>query len=281
MTIGSLIGKGRTADIHAYGEDKVIKLFHEETPESWVDYEYKINLVANQFKCPCPKVYEKVTIDNRYGIVFEKIEGVTVTDLLKKPFSNARQLAMHTASAHAKINKVSFGSSGHPFDENSIVLPRQYDRFKKSINEAEALSDDEKKEIIDYLLKLPDGLRLCHGDLHTDNYIVVGSTHYIIDWTNAYIGHPASDIARSVLLMQTPYGKQNIPGVMKPFVSLIIQSYMSSFIKVYSSITELKQSEIDAWMLPVAAARLNENVPYEREWLLSIIKDELNKQRYH
>ena len=281
MTIGTLIGKGRTADIHAFGDDKVIKLFHEETPESQVDYEFKINLVANQYDCPCPRVYEKVNIDNRFGIVFEKVEGVTVTDLLKKPMSSAKQLAMHTASAHAKINKVSFGSSGHPFDENSIILPRQYDYFKKCINATEVLSDDEKKQIIDYLLKLPDSLRLCHGDLHTDNYIVVGSTHYIIDWTNAYIGHPASDIARSILLMQTPYGKEDIPGILRPFASMIIQSYMSSFLKIYSSITEVKQSEIEAWMLPVAAARLSENVPHEREWLLSIIKEELNKQRYH
>lgn len=281
MTIGTLIGKGRTADIHTFGNDKVIKLFHEETPESWVDYELKINIVANQYDCPSPKVYEKVNIDNRFGIVFEKIEGVTVSDLLKKPLNNAKQIAMHTASAHAKVNKVSFGSSGHPFDENSIVLPRQYDYFKKNINATEALTDDEKKQIISYLLKLPDGLRLCHGDLHPENYIVVGSTHYIIDWTNAYIGHPASDIARSVLLMQTPYGIRDIPGLLKPFVSMIIQSYLSSFLKVYSSITEVRQHEIDAWILPVAAARLCENVPDEREWLLSIIKEELVKQRYH
>lgn len=281
MTIGKLIGSGRTADIHEYGEDKVIKLFHESTPEDWVDYEYKINLVACQFGCPCPKVHDKLLIDDRYGIVFDKIEGTTVTELLKKPMKSAKQIAMHTASAHAKVHKVAFGSSGHPFDENSIVLPRQYDYFKKRINATDALNEEEKKDVISYLLKLPDGLRLCHGDLHTDNYIVKGSKHVIIDWTNAYIGHPASDIARSLLLMQTPYGKQDIPGLMKPIASLIIQSYMSSFLRVYLSISDIRQSDVDAWLLPVAAARLQENVPYEREWLLGIIKDELSKQRYH
>ncbi len=280
MTLGEIIGKGRTADIHAYGEGKVVKLFHDHIQESWIDYEYRINRVANQFKCPVPKVYEIVDIENRKGIVFERIDGETVTDLLKKPFSKASHIAMRTAAAHAEVSKVSFGSSGHPFDENSIKLPRQYDYFKEKINDTTALTDDEKKDVIDYLMRLPDGLRLCHGDLHPENFIVQGSTHYIIDWTNAYIGHPASDIARSLLMMESPFGKSDLPSLMKPMIGFIIQSYMKSFIRVYLSLIDIKHKDIKAWTLPVAAARLHENVPDEREWLLSIIKDELNKQRY-
>jgi len=281
MKLGEIIGQGRTADIHAYGTDKVVKLYHDHIKESWVDYEYKINKVANQFDCPSPTVYEKVFIDNRHGIVFDKIVGNTVTDLLKNPWARAKHIAMRTAAAHARVSNVSFGSSGHPFDENSIGIPRQHAYFKEKINATDALTDEEKQRVIEYLMRLPDGLRLCHGDLHPDNYIVQGTKHYIIDWTNAYIGHPASDIARSLLMMETPYGKDDLPSLMKPFVGFIVQSYMKSFVRVYLSLVDIDHKDIKAWTLPVAAARLHENVPQEREWLLSIIKEELNKQRYH
>ncbi|GKT30071.1 phosphotransferase, partial [Aduncisulcus paluster] len=146
MAIGKIIGQGRTADIHEFDQDKIVKLFHEKTPEDWVDYEYKINLVANQFGCSVPKIHEKTLIDGRYGLVFDYIEGDLVTDLLKKPFQNPKHIAMHTASAHAKVNAVAFGSSGHPFDENSIVLSRQYDYFTKKIKASDALSPEEKDD---------------------------------------------------------------------------------------------------------------------------------------
>jgi len=281
MTLGPLIGQGRTAEIYAYESDKVIKLYHSHIDESWIDHEHKINQIANQYNCPSPKVYEKIKIEERVGIIFERIDGSTVTDLLKKPWNKAEHIAMRTAAVHANIHKVSFGSSGHPFDENSIDLPRQNDYFKSKINDTDALSPEEKSEIIDYLSRLPEKLILCHGDLHTDNYIVMNRKHYVIDWTNAYIGNPASDIARSLLMMESPYGKEFLPPLIRPFISFIVHAYNKSFLRTYLSINNIKQGEINAWRLPVAAARLHENVPEEREWLLSIIQKELEKEKYH
>jgi len=281
MTLGNKIHSSRIADLFDYGNDKIVKLFSEKTLKEFVEYEFNINKVAGQYDCPVPKVIEIIEHEGRFGLVFEKIIGQSVTEILKKPMKNAKQVAMHTASAHAKIHSVAFGSSGHPFDQHSIVLPRQYDYFKSKILKTEALSDEEKTDIIDYLMKLPDKLRLCHGDLHTGNYLVSDSKHYVIDWREAYIGHPASDIARVQLLVQTPSSSNELSGVKKAFKSMFIQSYLRSFIRMYMQLTGLKQHELDAWILPVAAARLSEEIPDEREWLLALIKDELNKQRYH
>lgn len=281
MQLGERIKTTENADIHLFDQTKVIKLFNKGISEEIVDYEYKISLTAKQYGCTCPDIYERTEVEGRHGLVFERIIGKTINFLLKKPFSSAKQMAMHTASAHAQINKVAFGSSGHPFDENSIVLKRQYDYFRSKILKIEVLSDEEKKSILDYLHRLPDALRLCHGNLHTSNFIVSKSKHYIVNWENAYIGHPASDVARTVLMLQIPYDHEDIPGLLKPMFSMILQSYAASYIKMYTSITEIEKRDIDAWMLPVAAARLSENRPHEREWLIAFIKDELHKQSYH
>lgn len=281
MTLKDRIHSGQLSEVYDYENDKVVKLYNKTISKEYVEYVFKINQVATQYECPVPKILELVEHEGRYGLVFEKVDGVTISNLLKKPMKNAKQIAMHTASAHAKVHSVAFGSSGHPFDEHSIILPRQYDYFKSRIQKCDALTEEEKSDIIDYLLKLPDKLRLCHGNLHTGNYLVSDSKHFIIDWSDAYIGNPASDIARVLLLIQTPSDTTGASGLMKPFASMAAQAYMRSFLKTYMSLTDLKQHEVDAWMLPVAAVRLSENIPNEREWLLSLIKEELNKQRYH
>lgn len=281
MQLGQHIKTTDNADIHLFDQSRVIKLFNKGVPEDTVDYEYKICLTAKQYGCICPDIYEKAEINGRFGLVFERIIGTTVNRLLKKPFSSAKQIAMHTASAHAQINKVAFGSSGHPFDENSIILKRQYDYFRSKILKAEGLTEEERKNILEYLHRLPDALRLCHGNLHTSNFIVSKSKHYVVNWENAYIGHPASDVARTVLMLQVPYDHDDIPSILKPLFSMVLQSYASSYMKMYTSMTQISKKDIEAWMLPVAAARLSENRPHEREWLIAFIKDELHKQSYH
>jgi hypothetical protein len=42
-------------------------------------------------------------------------------------------------------------------------------------------------------------------------------------------------------------------------------------------ISNVAFDDIDAWTLPVAAARLKDKIPGEREWITGIIEDYLEK----
>ena len=59
-----------------------------------------------------------------------------------------------------------------------------------------------KKELLDTILDMPDGDRLCHGDFHPLN--ILGNTFdpLIIDWLDAGRGDPAADVCRSYLLLE-------------------------------------------------------------------------------
>jgi aminoglycoside phosphotransferase (APT) family kinase protein len=78
------------------------------------------------------------------------------------------------------------------------------------------------------LLKLPNDTILCHGDLHPENYIV-NDDYDIIDWSNGYYGHPASDIARTVLMFDSPEKFNNVPELFHEFVEPITRALKASF----------------------------------------------------
>lgn len=264
--LGKLIGKGRTASVYAFGVNKVIKLFNEDIPKSWIEHEYRINMIANTFHCNSPKVFEMVKVENKMGIVFEAIEGVTVTEILSKPPFKTEAIANEVALVHAGIHKACANE-----------LEEQLEYYGSRINRTEELSEIQKEKIIDYLKTLPNDNKLCHGDLHSDNYLVQEDNYYVIDWTNAYMGHPASDVARTILMMKSPYGKTMVPPELKSDIDRIINNYLETFLKSYLEVSAFGKEIIDAWLLPVAAARLIETVPYEREWLIGIIEEELKK----
>src|SRR5262249_28319690 len=56
--------------------------------------------------------------------------------------------------------------------------------------------------LLERLSDLPDGDRLCHGDLHFANVMGQAGDASIIDWPSAMRGHPAADVCQSWLLMQ-------------------------------------------------------------------------------
>ncbi|MEA3391719.1 MAG: aminoglycoside phosphotransferase family protein [Candidatus Marinimicrobia bacterium] len=264
--LNELIGNGRTANVYKFDDNRVVKLFNDDVTKENIKYEYDVNKIANTFHCPTPKVFEMIEIDGKIGIVFEKIIGQTIFNLLKKTPTKVKQIATHAAKAHLDIHK-----------GIAPQLKNQFEYFKHKIDKTELLTEQEKRKIIAYLYKLPSDNKLCHGDLHPDNFLVNEKNYYIIDWITAYSGSPASDVARAMLIMNTPFVKTTVSKWTYPIVKLLNKEYEKYFIKVYVNNSSMRKQDLYDWLLPVAAARLCENVPLEKEWLLGIIKKELCK----
>ena len=68
------IRKEKTGNIYNPGEDKIVKLFHEEVSEDEIESEYRALKLANQIDYLSPKAYEMITIGDNVGIVIEDIE---------------------------------------------------------------------------------------------------------------------------------------------------------------------------------------------------------------
>ena len=164
MQKGKLIGQGRTAEIYEWGKNQVLKLYRNGFPKVAIDNEYRIGLELWKRGLLVPKVASFVEIDQRFGIVYERINGRTMmAHLSSKPWKIVDE-AKKLAELHRAIQITV-----------SAEMPSQKARLKQCITDSELLSDNIKIRLLENIGNLPDSNTLCHGDFHPDNIIKGGS----------------------------------------------------------------------------------------------------------
>ncbi|HEY5562290.1 MAG TPA: aminoglycoside phosphotransferase family protein [Clostridiaceae bacterium] len=250
MVKGKKIGAGATAEVYEWGENEVIKFFYETMPIHIIDKEYNIaSLIQDNTKdiFKSPKIFGKVSIENRTGIIYERFLGVSMINaMMAKPWLSklyARKLAQLQFQVH----------SSHP-----ERLPSQKDSLKQSIELTDALSDKTKSSILGILEKLPEGDVLCHGDFHPDNILINSEGETIIDWMTGTMGNPAGDVARSLMILKSGVSPEKLSQLKKTIIKFGRNYFSKEYLKEYIKLSGIKQEEIKAWELPILAGRIFE-----------------------
>lgn len=264
--MGSRLSAGRTAEVFAYGDDKVVKLFHPGFPLEAVEREYAIAMQLSAAPATVPKVFERVECDGRPGIVYERILGDSMLKVLSRKPWRAFALAQQMARIHQDIHLVRVKDLPHA----TAVISAQ-------ISKAPLISEQEKQEILDQLAHLHDGDRLCHGDFHPDNIIVSEKGLVVIDWITATMGDPLADVARTAVLLgfgSLPPGK----GFLEKFITTFFRNFfLAAYLRHYKKITGLSSQDLYRWWVPVATARLSDGVPLsEKEHIAARVRRELH-----
>ncbi|HEY4721512.1 MAG TPA: aminoglycoside phosphotransferase, partial [Anaerolineae bacterium] len=83
MTKGPLIGEGRTAEVYAWGDHQILKLYRRDMPNDWVEYEAKVGRMVCEAGLAAPAIGDAATGDivkdgDRLGIIYERIDGLTM-----------------------------------------------------------------------------------------------------------------------------------------------------------------------------------------------------------
>jgi uncharacterized protein (TIGR02172 family) len=249
-----IIGTGGTCDVYAWGEGRVLKLFHEHRPGLLIDREFRITQAVKALGVSAPAAHEIVEINGRRGIVFDRIEGQTVFEYVKarpwKLFAAARQLA----ELHAQLHGLTA-----PAD-----LPSQIQRIASGIETAKNASAENKQIARRLLAELPDGEALCHGDFHPDNVFLTRQGPVIIDWSAATRGHPLGDVARTSNLFQYADLPESTPWyirlLFKASRALLHRTYLNRYLQLRPG----TRRQIEEWQEPlrIAASAWPRMVPW-------------------
>jgi tRNA A-37 threonylcarbamoyl transferase component Bud32 len=265
MEKGVLIGRGRTADVFAWGTDRVLKLYHPRIPYALVEQEYQITQAAHQAGLPVPAVDHSLEVDERAGIIFERIEGVSLLQVLSAHPWKVIEVSHAFAELHALIH-----SKLAP-----AALPAQQDRVAAMIKMTPGLDARKKETVLDCLATLPAGKSFCHGDFHPDNILWTGKGPIIIDWMTGSRGDSVADVARTSLLFQSGGLPPHVPWLTRRIVQLFRNVVHRQYLRRYSELVPLDKTKLQAWELPLLAYRLVEVEGFPREQ--KYVMEKINK----
>jgi len=242
MELNKVVGTGAQATVYCSGK-YAIKLFKENYDKPAIFYEAFVNSIIEYTELPVPKTYEVLSIDKQMAIKMDYLEGVSLIDcILKDPNDTAvyfEKMVKLQVQMHSK----------------KILLPFSLkDRLKDKIQGNENLSITHKEKVLMLLNELPDGNELCHGDYHGYNILICGGEYWIIDWVNSTYGCADGDACRTYMIY-----------------ALYSSELAEMYITLYCKEAGKERKKILVWLPIVAAARLSESFPDEKEKLMDWI----------
>lgn len=256
MKKGQCLGKGRTASVYEWGKNEVLKLFNEGFS---MGSEFENCKIINSLGIPSPEVVETVEIDGQQGIIYERINGVTMSKIIEPNFHSLSKYARILAEIHSMI---------HSFKVD--YTPNLKKELSERISFSKKLNVDTRNKIIKEFDKLPEGNTICHYDFHPDNIIMSQRGPVIIDWANVLVGDSLADVTRTSLILKShavPPGE--CPYWFKDRNSRL--HFHKEYLNEYLKLENITIVDLKPWELPMAAVRLGEGIKEEEQQLTELI----------
>ena len=189
-----------------------------------------------------PKILEVTTIDGKWAIVSEFIEGTTLSHLMRDNPEKKDEYLDLLVETQMQIHS-----------KHSPLLSRLKDKMNRKILAAD-LDPVTRYELLIRLEGLPTHDKLCHGDFCPSNVLLTpDGKPYIIDWAHATQGNASADVARTYLTF-------HLSGD-----AATAEKYLNLFCE--KSGTDKRY--VQKWMPIVAASQSVKGNLEERDFLLS------------
>ena len=257
--LGQLIANGRTSDVYRYGTDGAAKVLEATTPQHWAQAEASFTIAVRQLGVPAPEVRDVIDVDGRAAIVFERIDGPSLWQRMLNDPSDIAALTRELVSIQRAIHE-----AGVPDG-----LPSLVDRLRLKFAAADELKPGDRVKAAALLDQQPVGAALLHGDLHPGNVLLGQDGPVVIDWFDATVGHPAADIARTMLLLTSgATDLRHLPDATPDVVSRLQGQFTESVSD------RVRAATLHTWCRLRAAGRLAERADLDVSGLLAIWRDE-------
>jgi len=262
---GTRIAGSASADVLAWDDGRVLKLYRPGYPAGAAAREAAHARAAHAAGVPTPAVLDVVAVDGRMGVVFERVDAPTMLARLIADSRMAETLAATMAAVHADMHGRAAAS-----------LPWQHSRLADKIGRAGGLTPQARGEALRALASLPRGQSICHGDLHPGNIVMTDAGPAVIDWLDATLGDPVADVTRTILLFEHAAAG---PLEHRAGTDRLRADFLAAYLRAYAERRPLPAERVQAWRLPVAAARLSEPLgAAEREALVDAVMTALARR---
>jgi aminoglycoside phosphotransferase (APT) family kinase protein len=255
------IAEGREAEIFAYGDGRVLRLFRPGEGRS-VEHEIAAMRAVREVVPMVPEVFGTADVNGRAGIIMERIDGPDLlTRIASKPWTVWGAGSM-LGSVHARLHDVVA-----PPGIASLV-----DRARMLGDLTTLVPRDALEWALPRFERMLDGDKLLHGDFHPANVLLSGSGPIVIDWPNVTRGNPDADLARSLLILRVGEVPPGSPFVVRYGERVARKFLAAAYLRAYRRHRPVDTAVVERWVSLRAVDRLGDGISEERAALLAMIE---------
>lgn len=259
------IAEGREAEMFAWEDGKILRLFRGDFQRSTCEYQIRALQAVGEAGVRVPAIYGTTEVDGRLGVIMERIDGIDLLTLIGRKPWKVWWVGGIAGRTQAEINETRAPES----------LPSVHERYAGLIQRCADIPPECAAAGLAALRGLPEGDRLIHGDFHPGNIMMRDGRSVVLDWSNAMRGNPEADLARTTLMMQLgdpPPGTGAIIRVAATFARSIL---LGAHVRAYRRARRPDEALVRKWEIPTAVARLADGIASERPKLLKNIEMQL------
>ena len=241
MDLNNVICERPSKTIYRDG-DKVIYLYRKDYSKGDI-----LNAALNQARVEevgisLPRVHEVTKIDDRWAIVFDYIEGVTLEQMMRDDPSRTDEILDRFVKIQTEI---------HTYRCRKLITTRHKMLDKVAMAD---ISENTRYELETRIEGMPRHEKLCHGDLMPSDVIIkADGSAVILDWAHATQGNASADAGRTYLLFCLE-GRQELG-----------EKYLDKF----CAASKISRSLVQRWLPILAASQSTKNIESQREFLMS------------
>lgn len=214
------LGRGKSGTVYRVDDDKVVKIYHDGRGELEVLRECLAARLMEEAGIRAMRLFEVVRSGEAFGLVYERLEGVSFRQLLFREPERVDEIAALYARFVREGHRVVLSQ-----DEGLSVRPT-FERWAQSVC---VFSSEERSAMNRVLSQIPDRPCLLHMDPSPENLLLLadGSPAWI-DLEQCGTGHPAF----SLQALYFPDAVDTIPGV-SPDEARVLRHFWRSFARSY------------------------------------------------
>lgn len=241
MNLDNVIAKRKLKTIYK-SDGFCVKVFDKEYSKSDVLNEALNQARVEETGLNIPKIEEVLTIDGKWAIVSQFIEGKTLQQLMEEFPDKKEEYLRFFVDLQIQMHQ-----------KTCPNLSKLKDKMNRKIRQAD-IDPDTRYDLLTRLESMPEHAKLCHGDYNPSNVIISDDGKaYVIDWSHATQGNASADVARTYLLF---WLSGDLSGAKR-------------YLELFCEKSGTKRQYVEKWMPIVATSQSVKGKENEREFLLS------------
>ena len=222
--------------------DSTVKVFDSDFSKADILNEALNQARVEETGLNIPKIREVTTIDGKWAIISDYIQGKTLETLMAENPDKFDEYLKLFVDIQIEVQS-----------KTCPLLNKLWDKMNRKIAQTD-LDATTRYDLHTRLGGMPKHHKLCHGDFNPSNVIIGDDGKaYVIDWAHATQGNASADAARTYLLFCLSGDNETA----------------DKYLDLFCIKTDTAKQYVQKWMPIVAASQSVKGNKQEREFLLS------------